>query len=75
MIEQPIHTVKQSVVVFKAIMWTMGALAAGCFLVALLNLREPEIGPIVLAGETGTGGANVACRRGGWCYQPYGQAQ
>jgi len=70
MIEQPTYTAKQSAVFFSAIMWSIGALAAGCFLVALLNLREPEIGPVAQAGD---GGTVVACHRAGWCYQPYGR--
>jgi hypothetical protein len=56
---------KQSVPLFTAIMWTIGALAAGCFVVALLNLREPEIGPTVVAGDTASGGSGVASELGG----------
>jgi hypothetical protein len=64
---------KQSVPLFTAIIWTMGALAAGCFVVALLNLREPEIGPTVVAGDTAFGGPSVMCFRAGWCYDSGGR--
>ena len=64
---------KQSAVLFTAIMWTIGALAAGCFVVALLNLREPEIGPVVFAGDTASGGPGLMCFRAGWCYDPKGR--